>query len=283
VEVFLHQYTEGEKCSRKRKLIDQPDPITDEEIEQFHGTKKLKVEVEGETSDMMVEKIDEVREGLERATGISRKVMPYAFHDPGCVLFTFLIPENISHILHELNSEDLAILAKVGVMRLEIDELVIENIQKFSTVNVGAAELETAVGNSESTKAAGLKYYLQERASEMTPERYSYLCRLLDNTDHTKHHEICSDKFLKEFANYLQDWIALTPYFGIQERQIEKLVHSYPDEREQKRETLLHWKRMSESTATFYNLLESLILHGTIGEVEALLQSLGEGWLSSFS
>ena len=164
-----------------------------------------------------------------------------------------------------------------------ISELVIENIQKFSTLNVGEAKLETAADKGESTKAAGLEYYLQERASEMTPERYSHLCRLLDNTDRRKHNEICSDEFLQDYANYLQDWIKLTPYFGIQEWQIEELVHSYPDESEQKYVALLCWKRMSESTATFYNLLESLILHGTIGEVEALLQRLGEGWLSYFS
>ena len=190
---------------------------------------------------------------------------------------------NISHIFHELNSEDLAILAKIGVMTLEVDELVIENIQKFSTVSTGAVELETVADKGESAKAAGLEHYLQERASEVTPERYSYLCRLLDNTDRRKHNKICSDEFLQDYAKYLQDWIALTPYFGIPVGQIEKLVHSYPDESEQKYVALLCWKRMSESTATFYNLLESLILHGTIGEVEALLQRLGEGWLIYFS
>ena len=38
----LQQYTD-QKYSHKRKLNDQPGPITDGEIEQFHGTKKLKV------------------------------------------------------------------------------------------------------------------------------------------------------------------------------------------------------------------------------------------------
>ena len=280
---IMQKYS-AQKHSRKRKLSDHPGPITDGEIEKFCGTKKLKVKVEGDTNNATVELISEiVEEGLEKATGINRAVITFAFFDPGSVLLTFLIPVNISHIFHELNSEDLAILAKIGVMTLEVDELVIENIQKFSTVKVGTAELETAAGKGESTKAAGLKHYLQERASEMTPERYSYLCRLLDSTDCRKHNEICSDEFLQNYANYLQDWIALTPYFGIQEWQIEELVHSYPDESDQKYVALLCWKRMSESTATFYNLLESLILHGTIGEVEALLQRLGEGWLSYFS
>ena len=128
----LQQYTD-QKNSRKRKLDDVPSPITDREIEQFHGTKKLKVQIEGDTSDTTVEIIGEMQKALEKASGIKRPVIVYAFYDPGSVLLTFLIPESICHIFHELNTEDLAILADSGVMSLEIDEVVIDNIQKYYT------------------------------------------------------------------------------------------------------------------------------------------------------
>ena len=69
----------------------------------------------------------------------------------------------------------------------------------------------------------------------------------------------------------------LDTYFSIYECDIEELVSNYPDEDEQKYQALLCWKRVEGSTATYYNLLESLILHGKVEEVEALLQRLTEG------
>ena len=78
----LQQYT-GQKYSHKKKLSSLPGPITDGEIEQFHGTNKLKVQVEGNTSDATMEMIGEVQEALEKATGIKREFIPYGFHDPG--------------------------------------------------------------------------------------------------------------------------------------------------------------------------------------------------------
>ena len=55
------------------------------------------------------------------------------------------------------------------------------------------------------------------------------------------------------------------------------IICNYPNKNDQKYQALLCWKRAEGSTATYYNLLESLILHGNIGEVESLLQRLGEG------
>ena len=129
----LQQYTE-QKDSNKSKLKDLPDPITNEEIEQFRGTMKLKVEVEGNTSDATVEVIGEIQKALEMATGVERTVIVYACNYPGSGLLIFLIPESILHSFHELNSEDLTILANSGVMKLEVDEVVIDNVQQYSAV-----------------------------------------------------------------------------------------------------------------------------------------------------
>ena len=270
----LQQYTD-QKNSRKRKLDDVPSPITDGEIEQFHGTKKLKVEVEGDTSDATVEIIGDIQKTLEKATGIKRAVITYAFYDPGSVLLTFLIPETIHHIFHELSTEDLTILADSGVMKLEVDEVVIDNIQQYCTVK--NHPVEVAVEGGDRTKPTGLEYYLKERATEITSEKYFHLLKMLGAAETAMLNDICSEQFLENFSKDLQDWKKVAPYFSIHEWNIEELVYKYPHENDQKYQALLCWKRAEGSTATYYNLLESLILHGNIGEVEALLQKLGEG------
>ena len=273
---ILQQYT-SLKYSRKRKLNSLPGPVTDGEIEQFHGTKKLKVQVEGDSSNVTVEIIDELQKALEKATGIKRAFITYGFHDPGSVLLTFLIPETILHLFDEPNTEDLAILADSGVMKLEADEVVIDNIQKYSTAKRSAIDLELDFVSGECTKPTGLEYYLKERATEMTSDRHLHLLKMLSTAETAMLNDICSKQFLKTFSKDLQDWKKLAPYFRIHEKNIKKLVFNYPNENDQKYQALLCWKRAEGSTATYYNLLESLILHGNIGEVEALLWRLGEG------
>ena len=265
----LQQYAE-QKDSKKRKLEDVPRPITSEEIEQFHGIKKWKVDVEGNTSDTAVEIVGEIQIALEKATGVKREFIVYACNDPGCVLLTFLIPESIIHIFHELNTEDLAILANSGVMKMEADEVVIDNIQYHSTVKEPA-------GSDKSTKRTGLEHHLEQKATEMTSERYSHLLEMLGSVEAKMLTDVCSEEFLKQFAKDLQDLDKLTTYFSIHEWNIAEIMCYYSDENDQKYQALLYWKRAEESTATYYNLLESLILHGNVDEVEALLQRLGEG------
>ena len=270
----LQQYT-GLNYSQKRKLNSLPGPITDEEIEQFHGTMKLKLKIEGDTSDVPVERIDDLQKALEKATGIKQAFITYCFYGEGCVLLTFLIPVSISHIFHELNAEDLAILADSGVMKLEVNGVIIGNIQQYSTVKRSA--IVVAVDSSGCTKPTGLEYYLKKRATKMTSERYLHLLKMLSTAETGLLNDICSEQFLEMFSKDLQDWKKLAPYFSIHEQSSKELVCNYPDEDDQKYQVLLCWKKAQGSTATYYNLLESLILHGNIGEVEALLQRLGEG------
>ena len=273
---ILQQYIE-QKDSKKRKLEDLPGPITEREIERFYGTKRLKVKVKGDISDVTVEIVGESQKALEKSTGVDQAVTVYAFHDPGCVLLTFLIPESILHIFHELNTEDLTILANSGVMKLEVDEVIIENIQQYSTVKSHAGRLRVAAESGEPTKQTGLEYYLQQRAKEMTSERFSHLLKMLDSVELKMLNDDCSEQFLKRFANNLQDLKKLASYFSLHEWNVEEIVYNYPDEDDQKYQALLCWKRAEGSTATYYNLLECLILHSEVDEVEALLQMLGEG------
>ena len=270
----LQQYTD-QMYSRKRKLNSLPSPITDEEIEQFHGTKTLKVQVEGDTSDATVGTIDEIQKTLEKTTGINKAVITYGFHGIGSVLLTFLIPDTILHIFHELNAEDLGLLADSGVIRLEIDEVVIDNIQQYCTVK--SCAVEVAIDSNECTKPTGLERYLKERGTEITSERCLHLLKMLSTAETGMLNDVCSEQFLETFSKDLQDWKKLAPYFSIHEWNIKEFVYKYPDEDDRKYQALMCWKKAEGSTATYYNLLESLILHGNIGEVEALLQRLGEG------
>ena len=140
---------------RKRKLSDLPSPLTDQEIEQSTGVKKLKVGAKGDYTETTVKDVEDVQQALEKATGIKGTFLVYASHDPGSsIILSFLIPESISHILHELCKEDLTILADSGVLRLElIDELVIENIQRYATAKARAEPV------AEGSKRASLEYY----------------------------------------------------------------------------------------------------------------------------
>ena len=259
----LQQYTD-QKYSCTRKLNSLPGPITDGEIEQFHGAKKLMVEVNGDANTATVEIIGEIQKALEKSTGTKRAVITYAFYDSSSVLLTFLIPESFLHIFSELNTEDLAILADSGVIKLEVNEKVIDNIEQYSTVK-------------RSGSATGLEYYLSQRAAEMTSDRHLHLLKLLGTAETRMLSDICSKEFLENMAKDLQDWKKLARYFGIHERTIKELVYKYSDENSQKYQALLWWKKAKGFNATYYNLLESLILHGNIGEVKALLWRLVEG------
>ena len=254
----------SQKYSRKRKLNSLPGPITDGEIEQFHDTIKLKVQVKGDTNDTTVETIGKIQKALEMAIGITKTVITYAFYAPGSVLLTFLIPESILHIFSELNPEDLAILADSGMMKLEVNEVVIDNIEQCSTVK-------------RSGNATGLEYYLSQRAAEMTSDRHLHLLKMLGTAETRMLSDICSEEFLYTFAKDLQDWKKFAPCFSIHERNKKELACNYPDENDQKYQALLWWKKANGSTTTYYNLLECVILRGNIGEMEALLQRLGEG------
>ena len=110
----------------------------------------------------------------------------------------------------------------------------------------------------------------------MTSQTYLHLLKMLGSIGTGMLNDICSEQFLASFSKDLEDWKQLAPYFSIRERNIKELVCNYPNENDQKYQALLCWKRAEGSTATYYNLLESLIFHGNIGEVEALLQRLGE-------
>ena len=65
-------------------------------------------------------------------------------------LFSFL--RAFSKSSTELNTEDLTILANSGVMKLEVDDVIIDNIRQHSTLKSHSVKLEIAAGSGEPTK-----------------------------------------------------------------------------------------------------------------------------------
>ena len=108
--------------------------------------------------------------------------------------------------------------------------------------------VEVAV--DECTKPTGLEYYLKNRATEISSERYLHLQKMLGTAETAMLNDVCSEQFLKAFSRDLQDWRKLAPHFSIHERNIKELVFNYPDENDQKYQALECWKRAEGSTAT---------------------------------
>ena len=162
-------------------------------------------------------------------------------------------------------------------MMLEVNDVVVDNIRQHSTLKSHSVKLEIAADSGEPTKPTGLEYYLQQRVTDMTSEKYSHLVKMLGSIDPKFLNDNCSEEFLKKFAKNLKDMKKLASYFSLHDWNAEEIVCNYPDEDDQKYQVLLCWKRAEGSTANYYNLLETLLLHGKVEEVEALLQRLGEG------
>ena len=261
---------------RKRKLHDFPDPIFDEEIEQFWGVKKAKVTVAGSLENSTMELMQKTQKALQSATGISKTHIVYASHDPGSVILNFLIPESIFHIFHDLNMEDLVILADVGICRIKIDDFEIDNIQNYATKKTALAQTSHTKNIGMNTKQTSLEFYLKER-QEMQSDQYSHLYKMLESITGKNLDRVCSDSFLSVFSNKLKNLKQIAPYIGLPEWHFYELVNSYHDESDQKHAVLQYWKRHEEATATYHNLLETLLLHGDIEEVEAFLYHMGPG------
>ena len=270
---ILEKYKGTLKCS-KRKLNDLPNPITDPEIEQSWGVKKAKVTVEGNLKQATMKVIDDTQEALQRSTGIDKANIVFASRDPGSIILNFLIPESISHIVYELSDEDLAILADAGILKLEMENLLLANIKQYATKKV---TISKAFGTS--TKLGGLEYYLQERHEEVEPQfdQYSHLHKMLVCISDEKLNELCTETFLDMFARDIRNWKTLAPFFGINELTVQAIEHTYLVESEQKRVALNLWMKHEGRTATYHNLLETLLLHGQMEDIEALLYQMGPG------
>ena len=258
------------------KLSTLPDPLSEEEILKFKVFQKLRVTCGGGSAiEWTLSDVQAVREAVEKATGIDGDFIIYAYWEGGFTThqFTFLIPKPISGIFWELCEEDLAILAGIGVQRLEVDyDTVADNIQELYQV-CPQTVATVAEDNRMRTKSFGLEHFIPEDEMEqISREEFIHLNTLITSTPAGKLQETCSNDFLKLFAKKMGSWKDLAPYLGINQWDLEDLAGMYPgDEEEQKYVALLNWKSIDESSATYERLVECLLTHRHIDDAKELL------------
>ena len=216
--------------------------------------------------------VQAVKEAMEKATGIDQDFIIYAYWEGGFSThqFTFLIPKCISVIFGELCEEDLAILAGIGVQRLEVDyHTVADSIHELYPQTVAHIKAD----NRMRTKNFGLEHFIPEdEAERMGEEDFGHLNDLITNIPADKLQETCSNDVLKVLAKKMGSWKDLAPYLGINQWDLEDLAAMYPgDEEEQKYVALLNWKSIDKSSATYERLVECLLNHGHVDDAKELL------------
>ena len=271
----FQSYTDG--FPPHTKLSTLPDPLSEEQISGFKGFQKLRVTRGGGSRiEQTLGDVQAVGKAIEKATGIDCDFIIYAYWEVGFTThqLTFLIPKSISKIFWELCEEDLTILARIGVKRLEIDhDTVADNIQEHYRELPRAVTPAIREGNRTRTKNFELQHFIPEGEVErMSKEEFSHLNNLITSTPVGKLQEVCSNDFLKVFAKKMGSWKDLAPYLGINQWDLEDLAESYSgDEDEQKYVALMTWKSIDVNSATYERLVECLLTHGHIDDAKKIL------------
>ena len=257
-----------------RNLRGHPAPVTDEEIEQSSGQKRLKVTTSGDVRTTTPHDIHTAQEAIKKATGVSRAGQVFAHQDPGnSVTFTLLVPDCVVQLFHELCDEDLTVLADAGITRIQVGDLEIVDIHKYTT-KVKALQ-KTSSSSAKKLKdlpdTINLEYYLKEH-QDISSQQCADLTVMLRSVPGRQLNEVCSEQLLLEFSQNIENWEKLAPFLGMQDFYYDEFRARYPGVKEQNYQLLLFWKRRVGSGAMYCHLLETIILHGTGQEVRALIQ-----------
>ncbi len=102
--------------------------LSDVEIESSSGTKRLKVEITGDSDTCCLEDVESTQEALEKATRVDRDVIVFAKHEPGSVILTFIIPEGTVKSFTDISKSEkkLSDLATIGILSIKIDQVTID-------------------------------------------------------------------------------------------------------------------------------------------------------------
>jgi len=125
-KTLLKQYEDN--FPRKKPLKRMRDPIPDEKTEDCHGSKRIKVMYDGDTNvnTTTIEDVERVQQVIEKNTKIDQSVIVYANQTPGSVIFTFLVPETVVSSFSDLDEDSERDLADHGILRIEVNDLVID-------------------------------------------------------------------------------------------------------------------------------------------------------------
>ena len=113
----IEEYTSISQFSPSTRLKTIPDPLSEDEIVEHHGVKRLTVTRGGGGSDWTLGDVWRMQTALEKATGINRGFLPFAYWESSNSghEFTFLIPKDCSKIFEDLSREDKNILDICGL------------------------------------------------------------------------------------------------------------------------------------------------------------------------
>ena len=252
---------------RKCRLRELSPPTSDEEMDDFQGRKELKVTIDDDEENITVDDVHRVTRAVEQATGIPKSSQVFtASNASNSVLLVFLIPETVTDIFHHLCAEDLTILANAGITKIQLEDLEITNISKYITNMNKVPEKRV-----ELVKPTSLEHYVNER-TDLSSDQRSELNVMLEKVTDSKLSEVCDEQLLQKFSQHMQNWKTLAPFLGMQDFYYDEFTARYPERNQQNYQLLLFWKRREGSRAIYHHLLETIVLHGTAGEMEALIQ-----------
>ena len=256
--------------TRKCRLRELSPPVSDDEMDDFQGQKRLKITLDVDEEKATLDDVHRVTSAVERATGISRSSQIFtAWNDSTSVLLVFFIPGTVTDIFHHLCTEDLAILANAGITKIQLEDLEIAKISKYITNTCTSKIPEKGV---ELVKPTSLEHYVNERTDISSDER-SELNVMLKKVTDSKLREECNEQLFDKFSQHMQKWKTLAPFLGMPQFYYDEFTTKYPERKQQNYQLLLYWKRREGSRATYHHLLETVVLHGTVREMKALIQT----------
>ena len=267
---LLQQY--HDRYPHHRQLRDMPDPVPDERLD-LTRRKRLRAKCDGDFNSARAADVKRIRTSIESATGIDHQFVTPAQHSEGSFILTFLIPESVSGLFQELCDEDLEILAKAGIIELQIDDFVISDINFYAQTQI--TRVFSADQAGVTTK--GFDSYMERRAEQFTGKEKDQLKGLLKSIPRSRLEEVCTDSFLQQLATHMRDWRKMAPHFGISDITAEELAHHFQDVNEQRCAALHWWKQISPDTATYKNLIACLLAHAPFNLAEAALKMLTPG------
>ena len=253
--------------ARKCRLRELSPPTSDEEIDDFQGQKRLKITVDVDEDKAALDDVHRVTGAVEQATGISRSSQIFsAWNDSTSILLVFFIPETVTDIFHHLCVEHLTILANAGITKIQLEDLEIANISRHMTNTKAVSEKRV-----QSVKPTSLEHYLNER-TDLSSDQHLELNVMLQKVTDSQLSEECNEQLLQKFSQHMQNWKTLAPFFGMQDFYYDEFIAKYPERMQQNYQILLFWKRREGSRAIYHHLLETVVLHGTAREIEALIR-----------
>ena len=252
---------------RKCRLREISPPTSDEEMDDFQGQKRMKVTIDDDEEKVTVDDVHRVTRAVEEATGVPTSSQVFtASNASNSVQLVFLIPETVTDIFHHLCAEDFTILANAGITKIQLEDLEITDIRKCITNMNKIPEKRV-----ELVKPTSLEHYVNER-TDISSDRRSELNVMLEKVTDSKLSEVCDEQLLQKFSQHMQNWKTLAPFLGMQEFYYDEFTARYPEINQQNYQLLLFWMRREGSRAIYHHLLETVVLHGTAREMEALIQ-----------